>query len=177
MRVFAKLLNRQDQYNRWVSYNIRVLQTLKNFFSPNRRAQIFDARNIGLYIFTVIVLAITWSSVNAVQNNYELQKEISKLRQENEVLRLQNSNTYLQNKYYNTNEYLDFAARQNLGLAAPGEQVLLIPKSVAIKYVDKSLTPQQNADASKSGSDDRPGYIKNLESWRDFLLGRQLLED
>ena len=156
-------------------YNDGVLQRLKSFWQSRRRKQITDPRNIGLYIFAVIVLAITWSGIKAVQTNYELQKKISILKQQNAVLKLQNENSVLQNQYYQTDQYLGLAARQSLGLAAPGEKVLLIPKDVALKYIDSTLSsPPQTADKS---NDSRSKYAKNFEDWRNFLLGRKLIED
>lgn len=136
-----------------------------------------DIRNIGLYIFAIIVLAISWSAAKTVQNNYELQKQISTLKQQNAVLQLQNGNIALNNKYLETDEYLELSARQNLGLAAPGEKVLLVPNNVAMKYIDKSLIPAGSTTPSQKTKDDRPGYVKNLEDWRDFLLGRKLFDD
>lgn len=149
-------------------------QRLKNFWKSSRRRQLTDTRNIGLYIFAVVVLAITWSGIKTVQTNYELQKQISTLKQQNEVLKLQNENIELKNKYYETDHYLELAARQYFGLAAPGEKVLLVPKDVALKYVDQSLSPKP---VSQSTEDNRSKYIKNFEAWRDFLLGRQLVEN
>lgn len=145
---------------------------LRNFLDHKKTRQFTDPRNIGLYIFVVIVLAIAWSGAKTVQNNYELEKKISAIKQQNAVLQLQNDNTGLQNKYYQTDQYLELAARQNLGLAAPGEQVLIVPKNVALKYVDPSLTPK--SDETQSSTDHRSRLIKNLEDWRDFLLGRKL---
>jgi cell division protein FtsB len=133
-----------------------------------------DIRNVVLYIFAIIVLAITWSGVKAVQVNYELQKKISVIRQQNDVLQLENQNAALQNRYYQTNQYLDLAARQNLGLAAPGEKVLLVPKNVALKYIDQSLITKAPTQAAVA--DSRSKYIKNLETWRDFLLGRKITQ-
>lgn len=144
---------------------------LKNFINQFR-----DIRNVVLYIFAIIVLAITWSGIKTVQTNYELQKKISVLKQQNDVLKLQNQNAALQNQYYQTDEYLDLAARQNLGLAAPGEKIMLVPKKVAYKYADASLI----IDISKSPNgapDTRSRYVKNMENWRDFLLGRKLFTD
>jgi len=40
-------------------------------------------------VFTVIVLLISWSGVKSIQTNYGLQKQISKLQQENDVAKLQ----------------------------------------------------------------------------------------
>ncbi len=151
-----------------------MLQQIKNFWKSKKRQQFTDVRNIGLYIFAVIVLAITWSGVKTLQTNYELQKQISTLKQQNEVLKLQNDNTALQNQYYQTNQYLELAARQDFGLAAPGEKVLLVPKDVAMKYVDQKLSSQS---FSKNTADDRSRYAKNFQAWRDFLLGRKVARD
>jgi len=65
---------------------------------------------------------------------------------------------------------LDLAARQDLGLAGQGEQVWLISNATAMKYVDKSLTATQNQTTKKT----QPTYIKNLDAWKDFLLGRNV---
>ena len=146
----------------------------KNFLNSKQAKQLLDVRNIALYIFGLIVLAIAWSGAKTVQNNYQLQKQISSLQQQNRVLALQNGNTYLQNQFYQTNEYLELSARQNLGLAAPGEQVLVVPRAVAMKYVDPSLVNSSGAPGSDI-VDKRSKYVKNLESWRDFLLGRSPL--
>src|SRR5262249_47491705 len=149
---------------------------IQAFWSSKRRQQLTDPRNIVLYIFALIVLAISWSGVKTVQSNYELQKRIAELKQGNDVLRLENQNTQLQNQYYQTDQYLELAARQNLGLAAPGEQVLLVPKNVALKYVDSKLAPKTPKD-SQFTTDKRSKYARNLEDWRDFLLGRKLFSN
>jgi cell division protein FtsB len=152
-----------------------MLAEIKSFAKKHRR-NFTDVRNIAMYIFAFIVLAIAWSSVKTIQNNYQLQKQISALQQQNDVIKLSNENIKLQNQYYQTDQYLELAARQNLGLAAPGEKIMVIPSAVAMKYVDPSLvkkyTPQEGVN-----SDKRPSYIKNIETWRDFLLGRHLRTD
>ena len=149
---------------------------LSEFWNYQRTKQLTYVRNIGLYIFAIIVLAITWSGVKTVQNNYELQKKISTLQQQNDVLKLQNGNIALQNQYLGTNQYLDLAARQALGLAAPGEQVLIVPNNVAMKYVDTSLNPQSSTSSTNT-TNHQSKYMRNLEDWRDFLLGRKIFQD
>ena len=133
-------------------------------------------RNVGFYIFAVIVLAIAWSGVKTVQNNYELQKQIAVLKQQNEVLQLYNQNTDLQSQFYGTDQYLELSARQNLGLAAPGETVLIVPKSVAMKYVDPSLASAQTNPESDSSNKPKSKFAQNFQDWRDFLLGRKLFD-
>jgi cell division protein FtsB len=145
---------------------------IKNALTSKKAKQLSDARNIGLYIFGLVVLAIAWSGAKTVQNNYALQKQISTLKQQNAVLQLQNENTDLQNGYYKTDQFLELSARQNLGLAAPGEQVIIVPKRVAMSYIDPALA-KNTTSSDTNPPDKRPGYVKNLESWRDFLLGRR----
>lgn len=129
-----------------------------------------DVRNVGLYIFALIVLAITWSTIKTIQSNYNLQKQISVLKQQNDIMALENNNQRLQNQYYQTEAYQELAARQNLGLAAPGEKILLVPKKTALKYAGASTT----STASQARRvDDRSWLTRNIEAWRDLLLGRQ----
>jgi cell division protein FtsB len=145
---------------------------VKKIWNNKRFQQLIDVRNIVLYLFAIIVLAITWSGVKTVQRNFELQKKISELKQQNTVVDLQNQNTNLKNKYLETDEYLELAARQNLGLAAPGEKVMIVPNKVAMKYVDPSLEKPGTKNTNQP-ADHRSRYTKNLEAWRDFLLGRR----
>lgn len=148
-----------------------MFEKIKNTLTGKKAQQLADARNIGLYIFGLVVVAIAWSGARTVQNNYSLQKQISTLKQQNAILQLQNGNTALQNQYYKTDQYLELSARQNLGLAAPGEQVMIVPKNVAMSYIDPQLADTNQTD--NAAADKRPGYVKNLEAWRDFLLGRK----
>jgi cell division protein FtsB len=148
-----------------------MFNKIRNSISNKKAQQLLDPRNIALYVFGVIVLAIAWSGAKTVQNNYQLQKQINTLKQQNEVLSLQNGNNFLQNQFYKTNTYLELSARQNLGLAAPGEQVLVVPKSTAMKYVDPKLDTSLGS-AQTEPKDTRSKFVKNLEAWRDFLLGR-----
>lgn len=147
-----------------------MFDKIQNLWNSKTTKQLIDIRNIGLYVFGVVVLAIAWSGARTVQNNYELQKQISTLRQQNAVLSLQNQNAQLQNKYYETPQYLELSARQNLGLAAPGETVLIVPQATAMRYIDTSIG--QN-DSQAQAIDTRSKSVRNLEAWRDFLLGRR----
>jgi cell division protein FtsB len=149
-----------------------MFSKIQNFYNSKTTRQLLDVRNIALYVFGIVVLAIAWSGAKTVQSNYELQKRISTLQQQNTVLSLQNQNTYLQNQYYKTDQYLELSARQNLGLAAPGETVLIVPQATAMKYIDPTIG--QSTAAARTAADTRSSYVKNLEAWRDFLLGRKI---
>jgi len=127
-----------------------------------------DIRNVGLLVFTVIVLLISWSGVKSIQTNYGLQEQITKLQQENDVQGLENNNLALQNQYLGTPQYLEVAARENLGLAAPGETELLISKDIALAHTVK----QPGAEAVASKVPKQPFWERNFQAWIDFFLHR-----
>lgn len=148
----------------------------QKLFTRKKFEELTDVRNIVLYIFTIVVLAITWSGVKTIQKNYELQREVSRLQQQNAVLDLSNQNSALQNKYLESDQYLDLAARRELGLAGPGETVMIVPKDAALKYVDRSII-HINQDSENSASNEHKSYIDNLQTWKNFLLGRKVSID
>jgi cell division protein FtsB len=127
-----------------------------------------DLRFVGQLIFVVIVLLVSWSGIKTIQTNYTLQKKISGLQQQNDVKKLENNNLALQNQYFQSDQYLELAARKNFGLAAAGEKLIIVPKDVALSYTsDLPEDDQQKAD------DQLPKSQHNLESWVDFFLHRQ----
>jgi cell division protein FtsB len=129
-----------------------------------------DPRFVGQLIFVIIVLLISWSGVKSIQTNYSLQKQITALNQQNDLQKLQNDNLALQNQYYNSNQYLELSARQNFGLAAPGEKEVVVPASVALAYT-VNLPSAPAPDAATKAK--QPAYQRNFESWVDFFLHRQ----
>ena len=131
--------------------------------------QFRDVRAIGLVAFLVIVLLVSWSGAKTIQRNYELQKQISQLRQENSVQELTNNNVKLENQYFNSAQYAELKARQDFGLGAPGETELIVPKEVAMAYV----TPLPAAPKAADPASQRPTYQRNFEDWVDFFLHRQ----
>ncbi|HSW85318.1 MAG TPA: septum formation initiator family protein [Candidatus Saccharimonadales bacterium] len=129
-----------------------------------------DPRFVGQLIFVVIVLLMSWSGVKTIQTNYGLQKQITSLAQQNTLQQLQNDNLALQNQYFNSNQYLELSARQNFGLAAPGEKEVVVPASVALAY---TTNLPDISKRSVTASAKQPAYQQNLESWVDFFLHRQ----
>lgn len=146
-----------------------MFEKIKNLAKHPYFQQFKDVRAVGLAVFGLIALMVTWSGIKAVQTNYTLQKQISRLEQENQVSQLENDNQKLQNQYYNTNQYLELASRQYFGKASPGETVLIVPKEVALRYAPQTAVVKT---ASRKKSYDKPTYQKNFEAWIDFFLHR-----
>ncbi len=104
-----------------------------------------------------------------IQSNYALQQQIARLQQENQVQALKNENLKLQNEYLNSDQYLELSARQDLGLGAPGETELLVPKSVALAHIVNVPTASSNIPQPDAH---QPFWQKNLQAWIDFYLHR-----
>jgi hypothetical protein len=120
-------------------------------------------------VFVIIVLLISWSGIKAIQTNYALQKQISAIQQQNSLEQSRNNNLQLSNTYFDSNQYLELAARENFGLAASGEKELIVPRSVAL--ANTTDIPADPASSSLGASP--PAYQNNLQSWVNFFLHRQ----
>ena len=127
-----------------------------------------DTRFAGQVLFVVIVLLVSWSGVKAINSNYSLEKQISTLQQQHAIQVLEDNNLKLQNQYYNSNQYLELSARQNFGLAAPGETELIVPQNVALSYTAPEPTTPSLKPASQL-----PFYERNFKARIDFFLHRQ----
>lgn len=115
-----------------------------------------------------MVLLASWSGVKVIETNYELQKQIAQLDQQNQIQELINANLKLQNEFYKTDTYLELSARKQFGKGAPGEKLMLVPKSVALLHA-KEL-PADKSKNSESQSDDKQESQSNFSAWMDFLF-------
>lgn len=121
--------------------------------------------NIVLGIALVIAASWAWGSIATMQRNYALQKEVDAKQRELELTNLEVQTLQYQQNYYQSDEYKDLAARDKLGLASPGEKVLVLPpNSAAVKAEDEKAAASTVASAPGSAS-------SNLEQWISFLFG------
>lgn len=129
-----------------------------------------DVRVLGLLIFATLVLLVSWSIVQVIQTNYDLQKKISKLQQETVVAELENNNLKLKNQYYQTDSFIELAARRQFGKAAPGEALVLIPKTVALAYTVEEVSDKK--ESPKGVEKLKSKAQQNREAWLNFFLHR-----
>lgn len=130
-----------------------------------------DVRVLGFVVFGIMVLLASWSGVTVIETNYELQKQIAQLDQQNQLQQLSNTNLKLQNEYLNSDTFLELTARKQLGKGAPGETLILVPKSVALAHAKELPAEQQQAKTEQT--DNRPAYQRNFSAWMDFIFHRQ----
>ena len=147
----------------------KITTKTKAFLAHPTVREIRDVRMLGLGVFLVIVLLVSWSGVRVIETNYQLQQEIARMEEQTKLLELEAANKELENAYYKTDHYLELQARKQFGKAAPGETVLLVPENVARKYVVDLPKEQQTKKISVLI---KPIYQKNFESWMDFFFRR-----
>ena len=119
--------------------------------------------NLVILAALLIAAGWAWGSLQVMQRNYALQREVDYKKRQLQLAELQKANLRLQNKFYQTDEYKELALRDSLGLVMPGEKLLILPENSAeAKAADKEAT--QTADATVQET-------SNLEQWLNFLFG------
>jgi len=141
-----------------------VLDKIKNTAKHPYITELRDVRVLGLLVFGVIVLLVSWSGVRVIETNYQLQQQIARMEEQTKLLELENANKKLDK----SDQYLELQARKQFGKAAPGEKLLLVPKNVALAH---TVDLKQPKEAEKQeATTDKPFYQKNFESWMDFMF-------
>lgn len=151
-----------------------MLDKIKKYQKNEIVRSLGDIRTLGMIVFLIIALLVTWSSVRVVQANYDLQKVMSAMQQVNDVQALTNNNLKLRNEYYKTDAFLELAARRHFNKAAPGEKLVIVPKEIAMAHsidvpAPKSMTDKITETNNASGT----SFQRNFNAWLDFLLHRQ----
>jgi len=121
----------------------------------------------NLVILTAFLIAAgwVWGSLQVMQRNYNLQKEVDYKKRQLQLAELQKDNLELQKRYYETNEYKELAARESLGLVMPGEKVLILPDN-------SEVAKRADEKASSSGTEAAvQNKTSNMEQWLNFLFG------
>ncbi|HEX5797789.1 MAG TPA: hypothetical protein VFX79_00390 [Candidatus Saccharimonadales bacterium] len=131
-----------------------------------------DVRVIGLLAFFAVILMVAFSSVRVLQTNFELQKKENELQQVNEIKKLENENLRLKNVYFESDEYLELTARRQFNKALPGEELYVIPESVAQAKIKDTPPIETSGDKLEQKKESKPKYQQNIEAWRNFLLHR-----
>ena len=135
-------------------------------FIYHARYDYLTMNNVVLAIAAVIAVSWAWASVQAVQRNYALQREVDDKHRQLQLTKLETENLQFEQHYYQSREYLTLEAKRRLGLAEPGEHVLILPpNSDAAKAADAA--EQKANDAAPTQLPPPPP----IQQWMDFLFG------
>ena len=122
--------------------------------------------NVVLAAAAVIAISWAWASVQAVQRNYALQQEVDDKHRQEQLIRLQTENLQYEQRYYQSREYQTLEVKRRLGLAEPGEKLLVLPPNSeaakAADSADQAATVAVRADTTPPAP---------FQQWMDFLFG------
>ncbi|MCA9350155.1 hypothetical protein H6794_01150 [Candidatus Nomurabacteria bacterium] len=133
--------------------------------------ELLSTKNLGLYLFLIVSLSVAWSTARIIQKNYDLQKQITTLSQEVSLQEQINQNQKLKNQYFETDAYLELAARKYFLKGLPGERLYAVPKEVAMSKIKPMPTQEQKQSNDLKNT---PFFIQNWQNWFKFLQGQQL---
>jgi cell division protein FtsB len=127
------------------------------------RHKYWTFNNIVIAVAFLITASWVWGSLQVMQRNFALQKEVDQKARQLELTELQAQSLELQQRYYQTDEYRELAARESLGLVMPGESVVILPENsqAALDADKEAATTIVSAQPTES----------NLEQWLNFLFG------
>lgn len=124
--------------------------------------QYYTLDTIVLLAAILMASGFIWSTMDALQNNYVLQRQVDVLQSQVDASRLESDTLELENTYFASDEYLELQARQQFGKALPGEHMLILPANT----VSDTVTAQANSKTNTS-----PGG--NFQAWLNFFFGNK----
>lgn len=120
--------------------------------------------NIVVAVALLIAAGWAWGSVQAMERNYALQKDLDYKRQQLQLTELELAKLQFEKRYYQSDEYKELAVRERLGLAQPGEKALILPPNTkTAATIDASYGNEKKAV--------RIAEPSNIQQWMTFLLG------
>jgi len=129
------------------------------------RHRYLTMNNMVIVVALIIGAGWAWGSVQMMQRNFDLQKEIDDKKRQQVLIQLQADMLGYEQRYFSSSEYQELAIRERMGLAMPGEKVLILPPNT---------TAAQKADqliSNDSSSQEATVPPSNFELWMNFLFG------
>jgi len=121
-----------------------------------------SAVNAGGAIVVVYLLVVL---IQTVKHNYDMGVQIKTLQNQISLYKDQKTAQSDSLAYYQTDSYRDRQARSQLGLQAPGENVVIIPGSNTTAVNDQDTTSRPSASSQTVAPK------SNFAQWVAFLTG------
>ena len=106
---------------------------------------------------SVIFISIiwVWGNVAAMEKNYSIQKKLELKQRQALIDEISYKTLEYEQKYLKSSEYQELAVREKLGLAMPGEHVLILSKYPEDQKKEQTNTPKPS----------------NFTQWINFIFG------
>jgi cell division protein FtsB len=127
--------------------------------------KVFRPEILAAVVVAIAIIAVSYNTSGIILQNYRLEKQVREAQQKVAIAQLELESQALKNKYYQTDAFLDIAARKQLSKGLEGEKLVIVPKSVALSYVN---VPKDEENAASVTSKEPKN---NIEKWLYFLSG------
>jgi cell division protein FtsB len=117
------------------------------------RSSLANIAGIIIVVYLGVILGQT------IASNYHLQKQIDGLNNQLANLSIQKDDLNYDLQYYQSDTYKEEAARSDLDLEKPGENLIILPNP-------------SNIAAQKAAKQVKAKPRSNLTQWLDFLAGK-----
>jgi hypothetical protein len=142
--------------------NIKKISLRRVYYQFRHKFLTFN--NIVLIIGLFITIGWISGSLEVMQRNYTLQRELENKSRQLILAELDTYSAELEQRYYQTEEYKELAVRQRLGLGSPGESVLILSKD-NIEDSEETTTDTDFIQIVEPS---------NFKQWLDFLYGNNI---
>jgi cell division protein FtsB len=126
------------------------------------RHHYLTTNNLVVVIGLLVAASWAWGSVQAMERNYALQKEVDYKQRQLQLSKLETQKLQYERNYYKSDEYKELAVREKLGLVAPGEKVLILPPNTEAA---------SSGETTVAASAPRLVPESNFQAWVNFLFG------
>ena len=134
---------------------------LNDLKAKTRRAKYYFSNDIltlsNIIMVSVIFISViwVWGNIAAMEKNYAIQKKLELKQRQALIDEISYKTLEYEQKYLKSSEYQELAVREKLGLAMPGEHVLILSK-----YPEEQK--ERRTEALKTS---------NFTQWINFLFG------
>ena len=134
---------------------------LNDLRSKTRRAKYYFSNDIltlsNIVMASVIFISIiwVWGNIAAMEKNYSIQKKLELKQRQALIDEISYKTLEYEQKYLKSSEYQELAVREKLGLAMPGEHVLILSKYPEDQKKEQTNTPKPS----------------NFTQWINFIFG------
>ena len=134
---------------------------LNDLKAKTRRAKYYFSNDIltlsNIIMVSVIFISIiwVWGNITAMEKNYAIQKKLELKQRQALIDEISYKTLEYEQKYLKSSEYQELAVREKLGLAMPGERVLILSK-----YPEEQK--ERRVETLKTS---------NFTQWINFLFG------
>jgi hypothetical protein len=127
------------------------------------RHRYLTMNNVVIAVAFFIGASWAWGSIGMMQRNYDLQKEVDTKTRNLKLAELQTQNLAYEQRYYQSSEYQELEVRKRLGLANPGEHMLILPPNSQQAISADAAAVNKTAKLVEPTSD--------VQQWMNFLFG------